>query len=87
MRATISDMGPLLLARAMNLNDTQGGILNICFKLADDEGLLLLNTRVGSMLQFVSDNAKELRTTYGNISPAYCGGYSACFARIRGTGR
>lgn len=74
VRATISDMGPLLLARAMNLNDTQGGILNICFKLADDEGLLLLDLKdLRSMLQFVSDNAKELRTTYGNISPASVG--------------
>lgn len=74
VRATISDMGPLLLARAMNLNDTQGGILNICFKLADDEGLLLLDFKdLRSMLQFVSDNAKELRTTYGNISPASVG--------------
>lgn len=74
VRATISDMGPLLLARAMNLNDTQSGILNICFKLADDEGLLLLDLKdLRAMLQFVSDNAKELRTTYGNISPASVG--------------
>lgn len=74
VRATISDMGALLLARAMNLNDTQTGILNICFKLADDEGLLLLDLKdLRSMLQFVSDNAKELRTTYGNISPASIG--------------
>lgn len=74
VRATISDMGPLLLARVMNLNDTQTGILNICFKLADDEGLLLLDLKdLRSMLQFVSDNARELRPTYGNISPASVG--------------
>src|SRR5699024_4656974 len=74
VRATISDMGPLLLSRAMNLNDTQSGILTICFKLADDEGLLLLDLKdLRAMLQFVSDNAKELRTTYGNISPASVG--------------
>ena len=55
LRATISDMGPLLLARAMDLNDTQTGILNICFKLADDEGLLLLDLKdLRAMLQFVS---------------------------------
>ncbi|WP_278976446.1 helicase HerA-like domain-containing protein [Oligella urethralis] len=74
VRATISDMGPLLLARVMNLNDTQTGILNICFKLADDEGLLLLDLKdLRSMLQFVSDNARSLRPTYGNISPASVG--------------
>lgn len=74
VRATISDMGPLLLARVMGLNDTQTGILNICFKLADDEGLLLLDLKdLRSMLQFVSDNARELRRTYGNISPASVG--------------
>ncbi len=74
MRATISDMGPLLLARTMNLNNTQSGILNICFKLADDEGLLLLDLKdLRSILQFVADNAKELRTTYGNISAASVG--------------
>ena len=74
VRATISDMGPLLLARVMNLNDTQTGILNICFKLADDEGLLLLDLKdLRSMLQFVADNARDLRPTYGNISPASVG--------------
>lgn len=74
VRATISDMGPLLLARVMGLNDTQSGILNICFKLADDQGLLLLDLKdLRSMLQFVSDNARELRATYGNIAPASVG--------------
>ncbi|MDO5667572.1 MAG: DUF853 family protein [Alcaligenaceae bacterium] len=74
VRATISDMGPLLLARVMGLNETQTGILNICFKLADDEGLLLLDLKdLRSMLQFVSDNARELRATYGNIAPASVG--------------
>lgn len=74
VRATISDMGPLLLARVMGLNETQTGILNICFKLADDEGLLLLDLKdLRSILQFVSDNARELRPIYGNIAPASVG--------------
>ena len=74
VRATISDMGPLLLARVMNLNDTQTGILNICFKLADDEGLLLLDLKdLRSMLQFVADNARDLRPIFVNISAASVG--------------
>src|SRR5690606_26593503 len=68
LRATISDMGPLLLARMLELNDTQEGILNIVFRVADDEGLLLLDLKdLRAMLQAVSDRAAELRGRYGNI--------------------
>jgi DNA helicase HerA-like ATPase len=74
IRTTVSDMGPLLLARLLDLNDTQEGILNIAFKLADDEGLLLLDFKdLRSLLTYVGDNAKDLKTTYGNISSASVG--------------
>jgi len=74
VRATISDMGPLVLARLLNLNETQEGVLTIAFKLADDNGLLLLNLAdLRAMLQFVGDNAAEIRTQYGNVSPASIG--------------
>lgn len=70
----------LTSAQAMGLNDTQTGILNICFKLADDEGLLLLDLKdLRSVLQFVSDNARELRTTYGNIAPASVALFNALY--------
>ena len=74
VRATISDLGPLLLARMLNLNDTQEGVLQLVFKIADDNGLLLLDTRdLRTMLQNVGDNAAQYRTEYGNISPASVG--------------
>jgi DNA helicase HerA-like ATPase len=74
VRATISDLGPLLLARMLNLNDTQQGVLQLVFKIADDNGLLLLDTKdLRSMLQTVGDNAADYRTTYGNISAASIG--------------
>jgi hypothetical protein len=74
VRATISDLGPLLLARMLNLNDTQEGVLQLVFKIADDNGLLLLDTKdLRSMLQHVGDNAAEYRTAYGNISAASIG--------------
>lgn len=74
IRATITDMGPLLLARLMNLNDTQEGVLQIAFAVADDQGLLLLDLKdLRSMLQHVADNAAELRTLYGNVSSASVG--------------
>lgn len=74
VRATISDMGPLLLARLMDLNDTQEGVLNIAFKVADDQGLLMLDLKdLRAMLQHVAGNAKELTTTYGNVSSATVG--------------
>ncbi|WP_304407470.1 helicase HerA-like domain-containing protein, partial [Turicimonas muris] len=74
VRATISDMGPLLLSRLLQLNDTQGGVLNAVFAIADDNGLLLLDLKdLRSMLQFVGEHASEFRQKYGNISPASIG--------------
>jgi len=74
VRATISDLGPLLLARMLNLNDTQQGVLQLVFKIADDNGLLLLDTKdLRAMLQFVGDDAASFQTEYGNISAASIG--------------
>jgi DNA helicase HerA-like ATPase len=71
VRATVSDMGPLLLARMLNLNETQTGVLNLVFKIADDNGLMLLDLKdLRAMLQYVGDNGSEFTTTYGNISAA-----------------
>ncbi len=74
VRATISEMGPLLLGRLLNLNDTQQGVLTLTFKIADDNGLLLLDLKdLRAMIQFVGENAKEFTTSYGNISAASIG--------------
>lgn len=74
VRTTISDMGPLLLARLLNLNETQQGVLSLVFRVADDNGWLLLDLKdLRSMLQFVADNAADFRTLYGNISAASVG--------------
>jgi hypothetical protein len=74
VRATVSDMGPLLLARMLALNETQAGVLNLVFKIADDNGLLLLDMKdLRAMLQHVGDNAKDFTTEYGNISAASVG--------------
>jgi hypothetical protein len=74
VRATVSDMGPLLLARMLALNETQQGVLNLVFKIADDQGLALLDMKdLRAMLQHVGDNAKEFTTEYGNISAASVG--------------
>jgi DNA helicase HerA-like ATPase len=74
VRATISDMGPLLLGRMLNLNETQLGVLNLVFKIADDNGLLLLDLKdLRAMLTYVGDNAKQFTTEYGNISTASVG--------------
>jgi len=74
MRATVSDMGPLLIARMLDLNETQTGVLHLVFKVADDNGLLLLDFKdLRAMLQFVGDHAGEFTTEYGNISPASVG--------------
>ncbi|MFT3721378.1 helicase HerA-like domain-containing protein [Pseudorhodoferax sp.] len=74
VRATISDMGPLLLARMLDLNETQAGVLNIVFKIADDTGLLLLDLKdLRAMLQYVGSNAGQFTTEYGNISAASVG--------------
>jgi DNA helicase HerA-like ATPase len=74
VRATVSDMGPLLLARLLNLNDTQTGVLQLVFKIADDQGLLLLDLKdLRAMIQHVGDNAKTFTTEYGNVSAASIG--------------
>jgi uncharacterized protein len=74
VRATVSDMGPLLLGRLFNLNDTQQGVLSIVFKIADDNGLLLLDAKdLRAMLQFVGDNAKNFTLQYGNVSAVSIG--------------
>ena len=70
LRTTVSEMGPLLLARILDLNDTQTDILTVIFKIADDEGLLLIDTKdLRSMLQFVSEHSKDYSRQYGNMSP------------------
>src|SRR5712672_779311 len=74
VRATVSEMGPLLLARLLELNDTQEGVLNMVFKIADDNGLLLLDLKdLRAMLQYVADNADQFKTQYGNVSAASAG--------------
>ena len=74
VRATISDKGPLLIARLLNLNDTQTGVLTLVFKVADDNGMLLLDLKdLRAMVQYVGENAKSFTTEYGNISTASIG--------------
>jgi len=74
VRATVSDMGPLLLGRMLSLNETQAGVLNLVFKIADDNGLLLLDLKdLRAMLRHVGDNAGQFTTQYGNISAASIG--------------
>ena len=74
VRATISDMGPLLLGRMLNLNETQEGVLNLVFKVTDDHGLLLLDAKdLRAMLQYVGENASEFTTGDGNVSAASIG--------------
>src|SRR5215831_16511064 len=74
LRATVSDMGPLLLGRLLNLNPTQQGVLALAFKIADDRGLLLLDLKdLRAMLTFVGNSAKDFRTEYGNVSTASIG--------------
>ena len=74
VRTTVSEMGPLLLARLLDLNSTQTGILTLVFKVADDQGMLLLDLKdLQAMICFVGDNAKDFRTSYGNVSSASIG--------------
>jgi DNA helicase HerA-like ATPase len=74
VRSTVSEMGPLLLSRLLNLNDTQSGVLQIAFKYADDNRLLLLDLKdLRSLLQYVGDNRQAITTAYGNVSPASVG--------------
>ena len=87
VRATISDMGPLLLARMLALNETQAGVLAIVFKIADDRGLALLDLKdLRAMLQQVGDNAGEFTTEYGNVSAASIGAIQRGLLQIESQG-
>jgi len=87
VRATVSDMGPLLLARMLDLNETQTGVLQLVFKIADDNGLLLLDLKdLRAMLQHVGDNAAQFQTGYGNISAASVGAIQRGLMQIEAQG-
>ncbi len=87
VRATVSDLGPLLLARMLNLNETQAGVLQLVFKIADDDGLLLLDMKdLRAMCQLVGDNASEFTTEYGNISAASIGAIQRGLMQIESQG-
>jgi DNA double-strand break repair helicase HerA and related ATPase len=87
LRATISDLGPLLLGRLFNLNPTQQGVLALVFKIADDNGLLLLDLKdLRAMLQFVGNNAKQFRTEYGNVSTASIGAIQRALLEVEQQG-
>ena len=87
VRATVSDLGPLLLARMLNLNETQAGVLQLVFKIADDDGLLLLDLKdLRAMCQDVGDNASNYTTEYGNISAASIGAIQRGLMQIEAQG-
>ena len=87
MRATISQMGPQLLSRLMQLNETQDGVLNIVFRIADERGLLLIDLKdLRSILDWVSKNAKEYTTKYGNISTATVGAIQRALLQLENQG-
>ena len=87
VRATVSDLGPLLLSRMLNLNDTQAGVLQLVFKIADDAGLLLLDMKdLRAMCQDVGDNASQYTTEYGNISAASIGAIQRGLMQIEAQG-
>ena len=87
MRATISQMGPMLLSRMLGLNDTQDGVLNITFRIADDRGLLILDLKdLRSVLDYVSKHAKEYTTKYGNIAPQTIGAIQRALLQLENQG-
>lgn len=87
VRTTISEMGPDLLARLLGLNETQSGILSIVFRIADDQGLLLVDLKdLRSMIQYVGDNAAEYKLTYGNISSQSVGAIQRALLRLEDEG-
>jgi DNA helicase HerA-like ATPase len=87
VRATVSDLGPLLLGRMLNLNETQAGVLQIVFRVADAQGLLLLDLKdLRAMLQYVGDNAKQFTTEFGNISAASVGAIQRGLLQIESQG-
>jgi hypothetical protein len=87
VRATVSDLGPLLLSRMLNLNDTQSGVLQLVFKIADDDGLMLLDMKdLRAMCQHVGENASVYTTEYGNISAASIGAIQRGLMQIESQG-
>lgn len=87
VRTTISEIGPLLLSRVLNLNDIQSGVLSLVFRIADDNGLLLLDLKdLRTMAQYVGDNSDTFRTEYGNISAASIGAIQRGLVRIEEQG-
>jgi hypothetical protein len=87
MRATISQMGPQLLSRLLDLNETQDGVLNIVFRIADERGLLLIDLKdLRAMLDYVSNHAKEYTTTYGNVSAASVGAIQRALLQLENQG-
>ncbi len=87
MRTTVAEMGPLLLARMLNLNDVQGGVLNAVFKIADDNGMLLLDLKdLRAMLQHCADNSATYQTQYGNISSASVGAIQRAMLQLETEG-
>ncbi len=87
LRTTISEMGPLLLSRIMDLNETQTDVMSIIFKIADDEGLLLIDTKdLRSMLQYVTENAKEYSIKYGNLPKASLGAITRALVALETAG-
>ena len=87
MRATVSQMGPQLLSRLLGLNETQDGVLNIVFRVADERGLLILDLKdLRSMLDYVSQHAKEYTTKYGNVSTASVGAIQRALLQLEAQG-
>lgn len=87
LRLSVSSLGPLLLERLLGLNETQGGVLNIIFRIADEQGLLLIDLDdLQTMVRFVGDNRKEFITSYGNISTASIGAIQRALMRLESEG-
>ena len=87
LRTTISEMGPLLLSRLLNLNATQEGLLNLVFRVADDKGLLLIDLKdLRTMLKFVAENAKSFQVEYGNVSAASVGAIQRALLTLENEG-
>ncbi|HQQ49592.1 MAG TPA: DUF853 domain-containing protein [Spirochaetota bacterium] len=87
IRTTVTDMGPLLLSRILHLNETQTGTLNVIFKIADDNGLPILDIKdLRSMIQFVGDNASEFNTEYGRVSTASIGAIQRSILELQNQG-
>ncbi len=87
VRATVMEMGPLLISRILGLNETQEGVMSIVFRVADDEGMLLLDFKdLRSMVAYIGENAKEYRLRYGNISPATIGAIQRALLKLEDQG-